>query len=257
MTGTLTFLGTGTSQGVPMLGCECLVCKSSDSKDKRLRTSALLEIGKHTICIDSGPDFRYQLLRADCKNLDAIIFTHSHRDHIAGIDDVRAYNHKQHKPMPIYGAEEVIDALARDYAYIFNSNYPGIPKLDVKMIDENPFYFEDLKITPIPVFHFTMPVFGYRIGQLAYITDAKTVPESSRKLLKDLDVLVVNCLHEYPHISHFNLEEALKFVEDIQPKTTYLTHMSHLIGLHEELIHNLPPNIIPAHDTLKIEFKIK
>lgn len=254
MKGTLTFLGTGTSQGIPMLGCNCNVCTSIDPKDKRLRTSALIKIENHNICIDAGPDFRYQLLREDCSSVDAIVFTHSHRDHIAGIDDVRAFNYINNMAMPIYATKEVISALKNDFSYIFEHNYPGIPKLDITEIGENPFSVFGKKMIPIPVTHYKMPVNGYRIGNLAYITDAKTISENSKKLITNLDTLIINCLHEREHVAHFNLKEVLAFIEEIKPTKTFLTHMSHLFGTHDEIIAKLPKGVLPAYDRLTIDF---
>lgn len=254
MKGKLTFLGTGTSQGVPLPACSCYVCQSQEPKDHRLRSSVLVEVAEHTICIDTGPDFRYQMLREKVMKLDAILYTHEHRDHVGGLDDVRAFNYIHAQAMPLYAPSEVIKALHQSYAYIFNSNYPGIPKVSLCEIDETPFSINDIHITPILVWHHKLRVFGYRMGDLAYITDAKTVPESSRKLIRDIPILIINCLHESPHISHFNLEEALAFIDDIRPKRTYLTHISHLFGTHEEIQSKLPHTVEAAFDGLSILF---
>jgi phosphoribosyl 1,2-cyclic phosphate phosphodiesterase len=256
MTGTLTFLGTGTSQGIPMPVCRCSVCQSDNPKDKRLRSSVLIQIQGKTFCIDSGPDFRYQMLREKVSALDAIIYTHEHRDHIAGLDDVRAFNYLQQKRMPLYAPREVVLALQESFSYIFKGNYPGIPQVEVIEIQEDPFSVLSIPFIPIPAMHQNLRVFGYRIGNLAYLTDAKTVPEPSRTLLKGLDTLVINCLHESPHPSHFNLEEALVFIEAIQPKKTYLTHLSHLFGKHEDIVTKLPSNVLPAYDGLKLPFNL-
>jgi len=254
MKGKLTFLGTGTSQGVPMPVCSCHVCQSPDKKDKRLRSSVLLEIQEFTYCIDSGPDFRYQMLREQVRHLNAILYTHEHRDHIAGLDDVRAFNYIHDQAMPLYGPKEVVAALHQSYSYIFKGNYPGIPKVTVHEIDEAPFVIDGFTFTPIPVWHHAMRVFGYRIGDLAYITDAKTIPESSRALIRGIPTLIINCLHESHHISHFNLEEALAFIDDIKPQQTYLTHISHLFGTHDEISAKLPSGVKPAFDGLSVEF---
>lgn len=256
MTGILTFLGTGTSQGVPLLACQCEVCLSTDPKDKRLRTSALIAIGNRKICIDSGPDFRMQMLREGISDLDAIVFTHAHRDHISGLDDVRAYNYKHDRAMPIYAEAEVIHAIKSNFSYIFESDYPGIPKLDIREITDAPFEIFEIPFQPIPVMHLELLVFGYRVGNLAYITDAKTVPYASKKGLAQLDTLIINCLHEPSHVSHFNLEEALAFIAEIKPKRTYLTHMSHLFGKHPDILAKLPANVFPAYDGLQINFEL-
>jgi len=252
--GKLTFLGTGTSQGIPLPACSCYVCQSTLPKDNRLRSSVLINVGQQTICIDTGPDFRYQMLREKVKNLSAILFTHEHRDHVGGLDDVRAFNYINNKAMPLYAPEEVIQALKESYAYIFSSSYPGIPKVSLCEINESPFIIEGIRITPVPVWHHKLRVFGYRIGDLAYITDAKTVPESSRKLIRNVPILIINCLHESPHISHFNLQEALAFIDDIRPKQTYLTHISHLFGTHVEIQSKLPNSVDVAYDGLSIIF---
>lgn len=254
MTGTFTFLGTGTSQGVPMPACNCHVCHSNDPRDNRLRSSGLIRLENFTLCIDAGPDFRYQMLREKVNTLDAIVFTHEHRDHIAGIDDVRAYNYINNQVMPLYAPKEVLDALHQSYPYIFNSNYPGIPRVVLNEISEDPFNIDALTLTPIPVWHHNLRVFGYRFGDLAYITDAKTVPESSRQLIRNIPTLIINCLHESPHISHFNLSEALAFIDDINPGVSYLTHISHLFGTHEEISLKLPPNVHAAYDGLQLGF---
>jgi phosphoribosyl 1,2-cyclic phosphate phosphodiesterase len=256
MTGTFTFLGTGTSQGIPMPACGCSVCQSTNPKDKRLRSSALIEIDNRTICIDTGPDFRYQMIRENVKRLDAIIYTHEHRDHVAGLDDVRAFNYVNKEAMPIFAPSEVIKALKSGYQYIFESNYPGIPKVNLHEITENAFTIMNLPFIPIPVWHHKLRVFGYRIGDIAYITDAKTVPESSKELIHEIPTLVINCLHESPHISHFNLKEALAFIEEIKPNQAYLTHISHLFGYHDEIKAKLPSNVYPAHDGLKLNFNL-
>lgn len=256
MKGRLTFLGTGTSQGIPIPACKCEVCKSPEPKDQRLRSSVLIELNNKTLCIDTGPDFRQQMLRAEVDALDAILYTHEHRDHISGLDDIRAYNYQIQGAIPIYAPSEVIQALHESYSYIFRNDYPGIPKVKVLEIDEKPFTVEGIPITPVPVLHYRLRVFGYKMGNIAYVTDAKTVPESSRSLLRGVDTLIINCLHESPHISHFNLEEALAFIEDIQPKNAYLTHISHQFGTHTEIQKKLPSNVFAAYDGLQLPFEI-
>ena len=248
----LTFLGTGTSQGVPVIACNCNICKSHDPKDQRLRTSALIETDELTLIIDSGPDFRFQVLRSGIQKLDAILFTHQHRDHIAGLDDVRSFNFKQNKAMPIYGNELVIDQIKKEFHYVFESNYPGIPQLEIIQIDNNPFSIHDLPITPIEVLHHKLPVLGFRIGALTYITDANTIAPSEMKKIYGSKVLVINALQKDDHISHFTLDEALEVIDQIKPEKAYLTHMSHNMGLHSEISNELPPNVFLAFDGLSI-----
>jgi phosphoribosyl 1,2-cyclic phosphate phosphodiesterase len=246
----VTFLGTGTSQGVPVIACDCKVCKSNHAKDNRLRTAALIETDDLNIIIDTGPDFRFQVLRAGIKKLDAILFTHQHRDHIAGLDDVRSFNFKQNKAMPVYGNELVIDQIKREFHYVFNNNYPGIPQLEIHQIDNNPFTIGDLRISPIEVLHHKLPVFGFRIKDFTYITDANTIPEKEIEKILGSKTLVINALQRDDHISHFTLDEALKMIERIQPEKAYLTHISHKMGLHDEVSKELPPNVFLAYDGL-------
>lgn len=257
MNGVLTFLGTGTSQGIPIITCNCKVCSSHDVKDKRLRSSVLIQYEHLTLCIDTGPDFRFQMLREKVQNLDAVLYTHEHRDHTAGLDDVRAFNYTHNLEMPLYAPREVVLALKDGFKYIFESDYPGIPKVKLIEIDESPFYISDVFIEPIIVWHHELRVFGYRFGDLAYITDAKTVPDESKNKLKGLKTLIINCLHETRHVSHFNLEEALDFIQEIQPESAYLTHISHQFGTHKEILSKLPPNVFPAHDGLTLNFHLE
>lgn len=252
------FLGTGTSQGVPVIACSCPVCQSTDSRDKRLRTSVLIEMDNgYNIAIDTGPDFRYQMLREQVDHLDAILMTHSHKDHIAGLDDVRAFNYHQQQSISIYADAATLEALQREFYYAFSAvKYPGVPQLDLEEIKAGvPFDLFDREVTPFEVLHYKMPVMGYRIGDFAYITDAKTVSKESRTLLEGLDVLVVNALQEAPHISHFTLDEALSFIADVQPKRAYLTHISHRFGKHEYIESLLPEGVFVAYDRLAIEVK--
>ena len=248
----LTFLGTGTSQGVPVITCHCPVCKSNDSKDKRLRTSALIESDKCNLVIDSGPDFRYQMLRADLQRLDAILFTHQHRDHIAGLDDVRSFNFKQKRAMPVYGNEFVIDQIKREFHYVFESDYPGIPQLEIHQINSEPFLIEDLNIIPVEVLHHKLPVLGFRIHDLTYITDANTIPEKEYEKIKDTRILVLNALQKDDHISHFTLDDALEVIKKVKPEKAYLTHISHNMGLHEEVSEDLPSEAFLAYDGLSV-----
>ncbi|WP_132778063.1 MBL fold metallo-hydrolase [Sphingobacterium alimentarium] len=252
------FLGTGTSQGVPVIACECAVCTSSDVHDNRLRSSILIEldIGKN-IVIDTGPDFRYQMLREKVRHLDAILMTHAHKDHIAGLDDVRAFNYQQQSSISIYANNFTLEALQREFYYAFSAvKYPGVPQLElVEITASDDFQLYDHTIEPLEVMHYKMPVLGFRIGKFAYITDAKTVSEQSRDILNGVEVLVVNALQEEPHISHFTLEEALAFIADINPQSAYLTHISHRFGTHEYIQSKLPPHVYAAYDTLCIEIK--
>ncbi len=249
----VTFLGTGTSQGVPVIACECAVCASEDIRDKRLRVSILIEYKGKTLVVDTGPDFRQQMLRAGVKKLDAILMTHEHKDHIAGLDDIRAFNFRSKKDMPVYAHPRVQDALRREYQYIFDVDpYPGIPKVELHTIGTDSFTVGEIDVTPIEVMHYMLPVLGFRIADFAYITDAKTIAEDELKKLHGLDVLVLNALRKEQHISHFNLSEALELVERLQPKRAYFTHISHLMGIHKEVESELPPNVYIAYDGLEI-----
>lgn len=250
----VTFLGTGTSQGVPMIGCECAVCSSPDNRDKRLRTAVMIASDTTTVVIDAGPDFRQQLLREKVRKLDAVVFTHEHKDHIAGLDDVRAFNYFTGNPMEVYATDRVQSALRREYAYIFsNETYPGIPKINLNTIHRLPFVIGDLEFDPIEVLHMNLPVLGFRIGDFSYITDANLIPEYAMKQVQGSRVLVINALRREKHISHFNLEEAVQFIEKIKPDKAYLTHISHQMGLQEEVNRELPSGIECAYDGLKIQ----
>jgi phosphoribosyl 1,2-cyclic phosphate phosphodiesterase len=251
----ITFLGTGTSQGVPLIACACEVCSSTDTKDKRLRSSLMFSFENMNYVIDTGPDFRQQMLREKVESLEAVLFTHEHKDHIAGLDDIRAFNFKEKKSMRLYCSENVEIALKREFHYAFSDNrYPGTPKLSLNRIDKTPFKLEEnLEIIPIEVMHYYLAVLGFRIQDFTYITDAKTVSEEERLKIRGTKVLVINCLHEFEHVSHFNLKEALEFIEDIKPETTYLTHISHYFGKHEDILKKLPKNVFPAYDGLKFK----
>ncbi len=247
----ITFLGTGTSQGVPVIACGCEVCKSLDFRDKRLRTAIQVEIDGQSFIIDTGPDFRQQMLREDIKRVDAVIFTHAHRDHTAGLDDVRAYNFLQSMDMPVYGTQAVLDQLKIEYAYAFAIDaYPGIPRLLLNLINESNFTINGINIIPLPVLHLKMPVTGFRFENFSYITDANYIPEETFEKLKGTEVLVLNALQIEPHVSHFNLKEALKMVERIQPSKTYFTHISHKLGLHAAIEKSLPESIFLGYDGL-------
>ena len=249
-----TFLGTGTSQGVPMIGCSCRVCTSTDPKDKRLRTSLMIEHDSKRIVIDSGPDFRQQMLREKVHSLDGVVFTHEHKDHIAGLDDVRAFNYLQRKPMDVYATERVQTALKREFFYIFSGvQYPGIPRLTLHTIDHQRFHAAGIPMTPVPVLHLQLPVLGFRIGGFSYVTDANEMDAGSMDLLRNSDVLVLNALRREKHVSHYNLEEAITLVNELKPKKAYFTHISHQMGLHEEVNSALPDHIRLAHDGLRVE----
>lgn len=251
----ITFLGTGTSQGVPVIACPCPVCTSDDPRDRRLRCSVLLEFsGGPNIVIDTGPDFRQQMLRQEVKRLDAVVFTHEHKDHIAGLDDVRAFNYIQQKHMDVYLNDAVREALHREFAYIFaEEKYPGIPLINLHRIGTNPFQIEGVPFTPIRVWHYKMPVLGFRVNDFAYITDANRIDPKEMDKLRGLDVLVLNALRHEKHISHFTLNEALEMIAELKPKRAYLTHLSHQMGLHTEVNDLLPPGVQVAFDGLQIE----
>ena len=251
----ITFLGTGTSQGVPLIGCNCNICQSSDEKDKRLRSSALISIDDKNILIDAGPDFRQQMLRENITNLDAILLTHEHKDHIGGLDDVRAFNYIQKKPMDIYAEKRVNDLLqSRDFAYVVErKDYPGIPKMNFCNIENKLFELGKENVMPIRGIHHQLPVFGFRIKKFAYITDMNFISQEEKEKLKGLDVLVITALRRKKHVSHFSLEEALEIIEEVEPKKAYLTHISHKLGFYKDLINELPENVYPAYDGLKIE----
>lgn len=251
---TITFLGTGTSQGVPVIACNCEVCLSADRRDKRLRSSVLVETGEKIIAIDSGPDFRYQMLRAHVQHLDAIVFTHEHKDHIAGMDDIRAFNYKQNTPMDIYADERVQKALAREFPYVFDgTGYPGVPQVNMHTVGFEPFYIGSVKLTPIEVFHYRLPVKAYRIKDFTYITDAKTIAPAEMEKIRGSRILVINALQKETHISHFTLDEAVAFANEIGAETTYFTHISHKLGKHADISRELPTGIELAYDGLRLE----
>ena len=251
----ITFLGTGTSQGVPVIACECPVCLSADKHDKRLRSSIMIESDDKVVVIDSGPDFRYQMLREKVMHLDAIVFTHEHKDHIAGMDDIRAFNYKQNVPMDIYATERVQEALKREFSYIFvKDKYPGIPQVNMHTIDLQPFDIGSLHFIPVEVLHYKLPVLGFRIGDFTYITDAKTVSDLEIQKIKGTKILVINALQTQSHISHFTLNEAISFAKQIGAEKTYLTHISHRLGFYSEVSSQLPPGIELAYDGLKLQF---
>ena len=234
-----------------MIACGCSVCRSTDPRDTRLRSSVMIETDDVRIVIDTGPDFRYQMLREDVRQLDAILFTHPHKDHIAGLDDVRAFNLFSGKAMDIYANSLTEEALRRDYYYAFtDTRYPGIPELDLHVIGDEPFLASGIPVTPINVWHMKMPVLGFRIGNFTYITDANRIDADEREKIRGSEVLVLNALRKEKHISHFNLEEAIQIVRDLGVPRAFFTHISHQLGLHYDVSNELPPGIEIAHDGL-------
>jgi phosphoribosyl 1,2-cyclic phosphate phosphodiesterase len=249
----ITFLGTGTSQGVPIIACPCAVCQSTDSKDKRLRSSILIEEKGKTFVIDTGPDFRQQMLRENVKQMDAILFTHEHKDHTAGFDDIRAFNFINKKKMEVYASARVQEAIRREYAYIFSDfKYPGIPEINLHLITSEKFSVEGVEFIPVEVLHYKLPVLGFRVGDFSYITDANFISGQEKEKIKYSKILVLNALRREPHISHFTLEQAIEIVKELQPEKAYFTHISHQMGLHAEVSKELPENIEIAYDGLKL-----
>jgi len=250
----ITFLGTGTSQGVPMIASNHPVCLSADTKDKRLRSSILISWDDKTIVIDCGPDFRQQMLRENVQLVHSVLFTHEHSDHTAGLDDLRPFCYKIGE-MPVYLNQRTLDSLEQRFQYIFSkeNRYPGAPSVQPNIVKDTPFSIQGLEATPIQVMHGNLPVLGYKIQNMAYLTDVKTIIPKEKEKLKNLDVLIVNALRIEEHPTHFNLQEALDFVEEIQPKKTYFTHISHKLGFHKEVSKKLPKNVFLAFDGLKIE----
>jgi phosphoribosyl 1,2-cyclic phosphate phosphodiesterase len=247
----ITFLGTGTSQGVPVIACECSTCQSKDQHDKRLRTSLLLETEEKTLLFDAGPDFRQQMLRENIRKLDSILLTHEHKDHIAGMDDVRAFNFKSQDAIDIYAEERVQKAIKKEFSYVFSEyQYPGVPKMRLNNIPEHSFIVKGIPVIPLRVFHYQLPVYGFRIQDFAYITDANYIPEETKEKLFGVKYLVINALRKEKHISHFSLREAVDIIREISPKKAYITHISHQMGYHSEVSNELPPEIILAYDGL-------
>ena len=253
---TITFLGTGTSSGVPMIGCTCVVCRSLDHRDHRLRVSVHLDVDGRSFVIDTGPDFRQQMLRARVTHLDALLFTHEHKDHTAGLDDVRAFNFLQKTDMPVFGEPRVLAQLQQEFAYIFAEHkYPGVPRVRLHPIerDDVPFNVLEVPVLPLRAMHHRLPVLGFRIGNFCYLTDANHIGPATRDQLRGADVIVLNALRREEHISHFTLAQAVAVLEDVQPKRAYLTHISHQLGLHQEVEAELPTWIRLAYDGLKVE----
>ena len=255
---TVTFLGTGTSQGVPFIGCDCAVCTSPDPHDRRLRCAIWVQTPGASIVIDAGPDFRYQMLRANVRRLDAVVFTHGHKDHIAGLDDVRAYNYHQRRPMDIWANSETQAALRREFSYVFdNSSYPGVPQLQLHEINNEPFTIAGLQLQPIRVMHYKMEVLGFRIGPFTYITDANYIAPEELEKVRGTEALVLNALRHEQHISHYTLAEAIGVAREVGAKQTWFTHVSHQLGLHLELNAHLPSGMQLAYDGLTLHFPDK
>ena len=237
-----------------MIACPCAVCHSNDSKDKRLRTSVLVEVNGKTIVIDTGPDFREQMLRANVLKLDAVLFTHEHRDHIAGLDDIRSFNHLQQKPMDIYAEERVLQAIRQEFPYIFaEKKYPGIPEVILHSIDNHPFTIEGVSINPIRAMHLRLPLLGFRFGDFTYITDANYILDEEKEKIKGSQYLVINGLRKEKHVSHFALEDALELIREINPEYAFITHISHQMGFHNEVQAELPINVKLAYDGLVLD----
>ncbi|MBA4240483.1 MAG: hypothetical protein C0448_07150 [Sphingobacteriaceae bacterium] len=250
----VTFLGTGTSQGVPIICCECAVCRSKNPKDNRLRTSILIESDLAKVIVDTGPDFRQQMLRLDLKSLDAVVFTHEHKDHIAGLDEVKAFNFFNKMRMPVYATERVQEALKREFAYIFaEDKYPGIPEIDVFTVTDKVIKVKDIELLPIDVIHYRLPVKAYRIKDFTYITDANYISEEEKEKIKGSKTIVINSLRREEHVSHYTFQQAIDLMTELKPEKAYFTHISHQLGLHEEVSKELPPFIELAYDGLQIE----
>jgi phosphoribosyl 1,2-cyclic phosphate phosphodiesterase len=249
-----TFLGTGTSQGVPVVACQCLVCQSANPKDKRLRASVMVEISGKRLVVDAGPDFRQQMLSHDVHHLNGILLTHEHVDHIFGLDDIRAFNWVQKQATDIYAEERVQIAIRRIFDYVFATyRYPGIPEMRLHLIENKPFQIDDLEVIPIRGFHYKLPVFGFRFGKLAYVTDVNRMEETEKNKLRSLDVLVINALRREEHISHYSLGQALELIAEVKPQRAYLTHLSHQMGFYDEVQKELPENVFLGYDGLVIE----
>ena len=250
-----TILGTGTSQGIPVIGCHCRVCKSSDPRDKRLRTSLLIQSGTTSLVVDTGPDFRQQMLRLQVDDLDGALMTHEHNDHVAGLDDIRPFNFINQKDFPMYGLARVLDDIQRRFAYVFaDQKYPGAPSANlVEILPWDEMEIGDIKVTALPVKHGQLDILGYSFGRLAYFTDVKYLDDLVVSFLKGVDILIINALHHRPHHSHLNLEEALDLIDKIRPTRAYLTHISHTMGLHDEINEKLPHNVKLAYDGLAFE----
>jgi len=250
---TIEFLGTGTSSGVPMIGCDCMVCKSADPKDKRLRSSILVQSAETSLVVDTTPDFRYQMLRINNRKLDAVLYTHPHKDHLAGLDDIRAYNYFTKKPMDIYANTLTEEALRRDYYYAFSdTRYPGVPEVNLINIADQPFLVGDIPVLPVEVLHYKMPVLGFRFGDFTYITDANKIEDSEKEKIRGSKILVLNSLRKEPHLSHFTLQEAVDLATELDIPAVYFTHISHQLGQHHSINAELPTHMQLAYDGLKL-----
>lgn len=249
----VSFLGTGTSTGVPVIACNCPACKSNDFRDTRLRTSVLIQVNNKKFVIDCGPDFRQQMLKANVDDINAVLLTHEHRDHTSGLDDLRAFNYILNKPIELYATEKVINSIKTQFPYIFEEKkYIGALRINIHLIDKNPFNIEGVTFIPIEVKHKDMTVLGFRIGDFTYITDASFISEDEKNKIKGSKVVVINALRKSKHISHFSISEAVDFLNEIKPERGYLTHLSHFAGLHKEIEEATPPFIHPANDGLTI-----
>lgn len=254
----VSFLGTGTSGGVPMIACDCVVCSSEDPRDKRLRSSILVRSATTTLVVDTGPDFRYQMLRKKVRHLDAVLFTHPHKDHLAGLDDIRAYNHFGQKPMQVFADSLTEEALRRDFYYAFSeTRYPGIPELQLQTITESAFWVGDIPVQPIQVWHHRMPVLGFRFGHFTYITDANRIEEEEMQKIRGSRVLVLNALRKEEHLSHFTLSQAVSLIGQLEVPKGYLTHLSHQMGLHASVSDELPAGVELSYDGLEVSFPEK
>ena len=251
----ITFLGTGTSSGVPMVACDCGVCKSNDAKDRRLRSSILVQSSKTSFVVDTTPDFRYQMLREQVKKLDAVLYTHPHKDHIAGLDDVKAFTFVSGNAMEIFANELTQEALKREFYYIFtDKKYPGIPQVNINTIDLTPFSIGDIPVIPILVWHLNMPVLGFRFGDFTYITDANRMEETEKDKIKGSKTLVINALRHKKHLSHFTLDEAIDLVQELNVPQAYFTHISHQLGKHQQINSELPNGVELAYDGMRLRF---
>jgi phosphoribosyl 1,2-cyclic phosphate phosphodiesterase len=248
----ITFLGTGTSQGVPLIGCDCDVCLSDDTRDKRLRTSIMIERGDTVVVIDSGPDFRQQMLREKVKKLDGLVFTHEHKDHIAGMDDIRAFNFINKKPVDVYCTKQVETALRREFFYAFENDYPGVPELNIYNFNDEAFTIGDITLLPIKVFHAQLEIRGFRIGDFTFITDANFISEKEKKKIEGSKVMVINALRRNFHPTHFNLDQALLLLDELKIEQGYLIHLSHQMGKHELVSSELPAQRFVAYDGLQL-----
>jgi len=249
----VTVLGSGTSQGVPVIGCQCEVCQSTNPKDKRLRSSIFIEVEGKNLVVDTGPDFRQQMLREDVRKLDAVLFTHEHKDHLAGLDDIRAFNFVQRKEMRVYATERVQSALKREFHYAFSEvRYPGVPQIHLETISNQPFMVEGVEVIPIEVLHHKLPVLGFRIHDFCYVTDANFISPEEKEKMKGCKALIINALRKTEHISHFTLDEAIALIQELKPEQAYITHISHQMGLHDVVEQELPDGIFLAYDGLTL-----